>query len=233
MFEGGRALIDADSLYFRPCCRTKNKREIRKLVTKAINNIKENVVTNEVYLAVKGEGNFRKDIFPDYKANRRELEPDLKEALNYAHEFIVDHHGAIPADGMEADDYVAIWAHECMRDNIPYTVVGIDKDLLQIPGWHYNFVKQTHQYIDEDTADYNLMLQCLIGDSSDNIAGLKGVGPKKAERILHGIPMSRRWARVRAAWRQRQAGDPTLTRRLLTMLTDFEELDNIRKEVKY
>ena len=229
LFGEGRALIDADSLYFRPCCRTQKKNEIRKLVDKAINGIKENVETNEVYLAVKGHGNFRKDIYPDYKATRREIEPHIKEALSYAHEYIVDKHNAIMADGMEADDLVSIWAYECMDDNIPYAICGIDKDLLQIKGWHYNFVKETSQYIDEDTGNYNLMFQCLVGDTSDNIKALYGVGPKKAERILHGVPATRRWNRVKAAYRQRQGGDPTLTRDLLRMLTSFEDLEEIRK----
>ena len=232
MFEGGRALVDADSLYFRPCCRTQNKRDIRRLITKAINDIKENVVTNEVYLAVKGKGNFRQDLYPAYKATRREIEPHIKEALNYAHSFIMDKHGAVPANGMEADDLVSLWAYECMDDDIPYTICGIDKDLLQIPGWHYNFVKETHQFIDEDAGNYNLMLQCLVGDTSDNIPGLKGIGPVKARRILSGVPMQRRWNRVRAAYRQRKGGDPTLTRDLLSMLRNYGEYETIREKIK-
>ena len=39
---------------------------------------------------------------------------------------------------------VSIWAAEAREEDRPYFVVGIDKDLLQIPGKHYNFAKRTH-----------------------------------------------------------------------------------------
>ena len=76
------------------------------------------------------------------------------------------------------------------------------------------------------------MLQCLTGDRSDNIPGIKGIGPKKAERILSGVPMQRRWNRVRSAWRANKAGDPSVAKRLLTMITSWEELDDIKKQIE-
>ena len=224
-------LCDADSIYFRVACVVKKKNEIRKGINHTMNEIKRNCMSDKLLVAVKGRGNFRNDIYPKYKANRKELEPDLKEALAYGHQYMVDYHGAICADGMEADDLVSIWAHECRASDRDYTVVGIDKDLLQIPGTHYNFVKKEIQEVDEDLANLKLMLQCLTGDNADNIPGIKGIGPKKAERILTGVPMERRWSRVRAAWRMHGAGSPILSRRLLTMLTTQEELDDIRNEV--
>ena len=226
------ALIDADSIYFRVACVTQNKKEIRKAIKYTMNEIKRNCGTDKMLCAVKGRGNFRNDLYPEYKANRKELDPKVKEALNYGHQFMVDYYGAVMADGMEADDLVSIWASEQRDYGFDPIVVGIDKDLLQIHGWHYNFVKKTSQFIDVDTANYKLMLQCLTGDSADNIPGIKGVGPKKAERILHGVPMSRRWSRVRAAWRSYKAGDPTLSKRLLTMLTSWEEFDGIKATSK-
>ena len=75
------------------------------------------------------------------------------------------------------------------------------------------------------------MLQCLTGDSSDNIPGIRGIGPKKADKILSGIPMQRRWNRVRAAWRTHKAGNPITSWRLLKMLETFEELDGIESEI--
>jgi len=223
------ALIDADSIYFRIACVTTNKKEIRKAINYTMNEIKRNCGVNNYLCAVKGRGNFRNEIYPEYKAHRKELDPKIKEALNYGHQYMVDYHGAIMADGMEADDLVSIWAGEQRDYDMEPVIVGIDKDLLQIPGWHYNFVKKTEPFhVNSDTANLKLMLQCLTGDSADNIPGIRGIGPKKAERILHGVPMSRRWNRVRAAWRQHKAGDPDLSKRLLTMLTSWEEYDLIK-----
>lgn len=232
MFEGGFALVDADSIYFRTCCMTKKKNEIRQNIDHMMNEIRRAVMTDDLYVAVKGRGNFRKDIYPEYKANRPTLQPDLKKALEYAHKYMVDKHNAIMANGMEADDLVSIWAYECMDSNRDYAVVGIDKDLLQIPGDHYNFVKKEHTNVDVDTADYNLMRQCLVGDSSDNIQGIRGIGVKKADKILAGVPMRRRWNRVRAAYRMHNTRGVALARDLLSMLRSFEDLNNIYDRYK-
>ena len=227
MFENV-ALVDADSIYFRIACVQKKKKDIRKGINYTMNEILKETGAMKTLVAVKGRGNFRHDIYSKYKANRKELDGELKEALRYGHQYMVDYHGAVMANGMEADDLVAIWAAECRNDNLDYTVVGIDKDLLQIPGHHYNFVKHTHSDVSPAEGRYNLMVQCLTGDTSDNIPGVKGIGPVKAKKILSGIPVSRQWTRVRAAWRAHGAGRPELSRALLTMLTSFEEEQVVR-----
>ena len=229
-----KALIDADSIYFRAATSktATSKYDLRRIVKDTMGKIIEATMCDDPLIAVKGKGNFRKDLFPAYKATRRPLDDLIRDRLAYLHEHMIDDYGAIMADGMEADDLVCIWAHECMKKEIPYVIVGIDKDLLQIPGDHYNFAKGIHQNVDTDTANYNLMLQCLTGDNSDNIPGIKGIGPKKAERILACIQPNRRWNRIRAAWRKHSAGDPDLSYNLLRMLTSWDELNDIQKEIK-
>lgn len=222
-------LCDADSIYFRVACATKKQSEIRKAIRSTIDEIKRNCGVDNMLMAVKGEGNFRYEIYKDYKGHRKPLEEDLKKALNYGHRFITEELGAIRADGMEADDLVSIWAYEQMDMGFDPVIAGIDKDLLQIPGWHYNFVKKDEpRHVDADQANLYLMLQCLTGDNADNIPGIKGIGPKKAEKILLNVPMERRWSRVKAAWRGHKAGDPELSRRLLQMLTSWSEYEEIR-----
>ena len=224
-------LVDSDSIYFRMACVTKKQKDIRVGIDHTMREIQQNCGSDSFLVAIKGRGNFRKDIYPNYKSTRKDLDADVKEALNYGHKYMVDKYEAIEADDMEADDLVSIWASECREVGQEYTVAGIDKDLLQIPGTHYNFVKKEIQEINDDTANLKLMLQCLTGDRSDNIPGIKGVGPKKAERILHGVPMERRWNRVRAAWRTNRAGDPDISKRLLTIITSWEELDDIKEQI--
>lgn len=224
--------LDADSLYFRICFKTKNKKEIRLNINRKLDEIHGACFMGDMKIAVKGKGNWRKDYYSDYKMNRKELEPDMKEALGYAHEYLLDRHGAIPADGMEADDLVSIWAYEAREMEEPYIVAGIDKDLLQIPGNHYNFIKETVQFVDDDEANMNLMLQCLTGDNSDNIPGIRGIGPAKAKKYLSGTPIDDRWDRVKKHWVDSNAGDPYVSWRLLKMLTNWDELNEIQEEIK-
>lgn len=226
-----KALIDADSIYFRAVMKCNKEYDIRKSIKDTMDNIRRETMCNDPLVAVKGKGNYRKDLYDAYKANRKPLEDEIRDRLAYAHNHMIEAHGAIMADNMEADDLVSIWAYECMAKDIPYVIVGIDKDLLQIPGDHYNFVKGTHQNVDTDTGHYNLMLQCLTGDNADNIPGIKGIGPKKAERILNNIPYNRRWNRVRAAWRQHKHGSPDLSYDLLRMLTSWKDFDDIQKKI--
>ena len=223
--------VDADSLLFKICYSTKNTKEIRTGIKYAIKNIKKECGSDNLLLAVKGTGNFRKELYPAYKAHRKPLEEDIREALRYAYEFVHHDLHAIRADGMEADDLVSIWSAEARDMGREHVVAGIDKDLLQIPGHHYNYNKRTHQQVAVDAANLNLMRQCISGDAGDNIPGVKGIGPVKATKLLDGIPMHRRWNRVRAVWKQREAGNPFLSRDLLRMLTSWEELEAMGERI--
>jgi 5'-3' exonuclease len=62
--------------------------------------------------------------------------------------------------------------------------VSIDKDLDMIPGHHYNPVKKDHYYVNDKEAIKNFYRQILTGDKVDNVQGLRGIGPKKADKIL-------------------------------------------------
>jgi DNA polymerase-1 len=114
---------------------------------------------------------------------------------------IVEEGLAIPSDGMEADDMVRIKAIQCAEAEQEHTIVHIDKDLDCIPGKHYNPRKETFYEIDPDAADLFYWTQMLKGDPTDNLPGLPKVGPKKAEKMLKGVPLDRRKQRVFAAYR--------------------------------
>ena len=226
------ALIDADSIYFRAACSGKNRKEIKTKIDNIMKDILYNCKTDKdnIMLAVKGKGNFRKDLYKDYKGNRKPLDEQIAKNLDIGHKYMMDKWKGVEADGMEADDLVCIWAYEAMEMERDYIICGIDKDLKQIPGKHYNFNKGLFDTVDEDRGNMNLMLQCLTGDTSDNIPGIKGIGPKKAEKILKDIPMESRWDVVKTTWFEMKAGDPTLSRRLLTMLTSWEEFEEITND---
>lgn len=221
-------LVDADSVYFRCCMVTQKEKDVRKYIKDSINDIKRKCITfsdGQVLIAVKGKDNFRYNVYDQYKGNRkRELEPEVKKCLTYGHHHLLEKYDAKQCDGMEADDMVAIWAWECILSETPYVVVHIDKDLDMIPGMHYNFIKEESYYVDFDTAHYNFMRQLLMGDTADNIPGVKGIGPKKAEKLLEGIPFEKRYQVVKNTWGGNVEA-MNISARLLWMSTTFEEAE--------
>lgn len=228
MEQNTMILVDADSIYFRCCMVTQKEKEVRNYIRDSINTIKRNCISfseSQVLIAVKGRDNFRYEVYEDYKGNRtRELEPEVKKCLTYGHNHLIEKYDAKQCDGMEADDMVAIWAWECILSETPYVIVHIDKDLDMIPGTHYNFIKEESYYVDFDQAHYNFMKQLLMGDTADNIPGIKGIGPKKAEKLLDKVPYEKRYQVVKAAW----GGDVknmNISARLLWMSTTFDEAE--------
>jgi len=70
------------------------------------------------------------------------------------------------------------------KENPSVIIITVDKDLDNTPGWHYNFVKKEKYWITEEEGIRNFYKQLLTGDAVDNIKGIKGIGPKRAEHLL-------------------------------------------------
>ena len=148
-----------------------------------LKEVLEAVCTQEYELYLTGKDNFRDKVAvtAPYKGNRKADKPFWYKEMR---QYMVEAWDAKVVDGMEADDALGI--AQC-RDETEETVIcSIDKDLLMIPGRHYNWKKKESQVIDEEQGDYNLCMQMLTGDSTDNIIGIKGIGPKTAEKLLAG-----------------------------------------------
>lgn len=137
--------------------------------------------------------NFRKAIAKSrpYKGNRPERPewylkwcPIIENHLEEAWGFIRT------PEGYEADDLVATLMSELTSVGAKPICCGNDKDLLQIPGEHFNVVKKTMQTLDQYQCAFKLWTQCLMGDSTDGIEGIPGMGPKGAENILGNIKLS-------------------------------------------
>jgi 5'-3' exonuclease len=84
--------------------------------------------------------------------------------------------------GQEADDEIGI-ASTADPDSI---IVTIDKDLDQLPRWHYNFVKKERYSVSELGAIRNFYLQVLEGDNGDDVKGCPKIGKAKSMRYLEG-----------------------------------------------
>ena len=202
--------VDADSIIYRIALKTDlTLKKATEYYDKAIEDIEWATVSSEIKVALKGTGNFRCDIELDYKGQRKvstvpEAVVKRRKALN-SYAYSKGHH---KSDNCEADDVVSIWAQEAMDAGVHYVIAHIDKDIDMVEGWHYNFTKETLYYIDSNEGWYKMCIQMLTGDSTDNIRGLVGIGPKKAAKLLNDVVKKQDMlATVEKAWKEAHPDD--------------------------
>tara|TARA_B100000767_G_scaffold219906_1_gene208076 strand:- start:2466 stop:3167 length:702 start_codon:yes stop_codon:yes gene_type:complete len=184
----GKVLIDGDILAYRAAFSTQDglPKDAENKIEILIDFVFEETLDwpepdkSEVYLT--GSNNFRFDVAKSYPYKGNRKANDKPKYLSHVREYMVDKFGAIVSEGEEADDLIAIEATRCGPDTV---VASIDKDMLQIPCWHFNFNKKKWTQVSEWQGDLFFYTQILTGDAADNIKGLKGIGPKKAEKLLH------------------------------------------------
>lgn len=133
----------------------------------------------EVFLT--GKTNFRFDIAKShpYKGNRKDTEKPIH--LYATREHLIDSYSAIVSEGEEADDLISKRAASL---NYNCVVASIDKDMLQLPCWHFNFGRGEWSKVDKFEGLKFFYTQILTGDTADNIIGLYRVGPVKAKKLL-------------------------------------------------
>jgi DNA polymerase-1 len=152
------------------------------IATKEIEDIANATKATKLILAFTDTHNFRKDVMPEYKANRSKkpkpigLKP-LKDRLG-------QRFTTYTKPGLEGDDVMGILATHPTLLPGQRIVVSIDKDMKTIPGIHYNPRTEKTLVCEPQIADYWHLFQTLTGDTTDGYPGCKGIGPKKAEEML-------------------------------------------------
>ena len=150
------------------------------------------------YLAVAFDAkgpNFRHRIFPAYKANRPPMPPDLACQIPYIKELVAAYHiTALEKEGVEADDLIATAARRLAGPAQPVIVVSGDKDLLQLVNDEITlWDPMSDKLMDPAGVERKYQVKpgrlldffALIGDSSDNVPGVPGVGPKTAAKLIN------------------------------------------------
>ena len=186
------ALIDADVVLHRVGYTTDNDPEwvAKARCAEMLDGILQKTGATELrlYLSDSRDNNWRRQLFPLYKENRAKQKRPVH--YDFLKEYLISEWGARIALGQEADDALGIDQDKRPRqeyaDGYDTVVCSIDKDLLQVPGLHYNFVKD--EWIETNKRDgiRRFYTQMLVGDTSDNIRGCRGIGPVKAEKALEG-----------------------------------------------
>ncbi|WP_321315571.1 DNA polymerase I [Halarcobacter sp.] len=161
-----------------------------------VSNIGKDFQTDYLVFALDAKGDtFRNEIYDQYKAHRPDVPEDLLKQLPIAIEWI-EKMGFQTAmkTGFEADDIIASIAHDAREKDLEVRIVSHDKDLYQLIDDNkiYLFDPIKKSIVNEDKCfekygvrpsqfiDY----QSLLGDSADNVPGVKGVGAKTAEALI-------------------------------------------------
>ena len=180
-----RALVDADIVAFS-CAAYNNEygwdavvRDIDDLMNRILNTTR----ADSYQCFITGDNNKRYEIDPEYKANRKDKIPPVFRAE--ANAYMVTKWGARVSDGNEADDEMGI--AQTQAEPLTTIICSIDKDLKQIAGRHYNWRRDEFDMVDPLDGLRLFYRQLLTGDTSDNVHGIRGIGPVKAGKYINDV----------------------------------------------
>lgn len=166
--------------------------------TNMINKIVEEEKPTHIIVAFDKGKTFRHEKYKDYKAGRIEMPDELKLQFPVAKELLTNMGiKYYEIENYEADDIIGTFAEFCENDpEYTGTIISSDKDLLQLVTQTVNikllkskdYIRYTEESFKEEWGidPINIIdLKALMGDSSDNIKGVKGIGEKTALKLLH------------------------------------------------
>ncbi len=219
--------------------------------TRFLLDIREKFEPDYLAIVFDAGDSFRDEEYPEYKATREKMPDDLSASLGRIRDVVAGFHDpVVELDGYEADDVIGTLAVQAREAGLEAVIVSGDKDFYQLvgPGIHLmnpgrgGSTGVAAEWVTEENADEKFGIPpsqvvdylALVGDSSDNVPGARGVGPKTAVALLRQYPNVEeliahaetlkppRAARSIAD----NADDVRLSKRLVTIMTDLDlELD--------
>ena len=212
------------------------------------------------YLAVVFDAgdSFREEIYPEYKATREKMPDDLRSSLGRVRDIVEGFRAAVvELDGYEADDVIGTLATKARSTGLEAVIVSGDKDFYQLVGPGVHLMNPGRggptgvaaEWVTQENASEKFGIPpslvadylALVGDSSDNVPGARGIGPKTAVKLLREFGSLEALlervhevtpARARTSL-QENADLVRLSRQLVTIMTDLPvELDLERLRVQ-
>jgi DNA polymerase-1 len=207
------ALIDADIVVYQAASRAQESVDWGDEITSSVNKpralgeaklqveaIAEAVGADDVVLCFSDAANFRKEVYPSYKSNRKGSVKPL--GFEHVKTWLMDHHQFLVKPGLEADDVLGILLTRETADK--RVCCSIDKDLLTVPGRHYNWDRGTKAIVSPEDAEYLFYEQILTGDSVDGYPGCPGIGPVRATKLFEDVEPGRpRWEVIVEAYEKK------------------------------
>lgn len=149
---------------------------VDNLLSSIINAVPK-VTEYQIYLS--GSDNFRLELYPNYKIHRSD--DSRPHWFSEIRKHMITRWDAVVVNGMEADDALGL------SQQTNSVLASIDKDLDVVPGTHYDWQKDLMYDVSEEDANFCFWFQMLVGDASDNIVGIPGIGKKTARSMLNSI----------------------------------------------
>ena len=162
-----------------------------------VDGLKRDHNSDYIVFALDSKGNnFRHQLYPAYKANRDEAPEDLKKQLPIAIDWIREMgFASLEKEGFEADDVIATLAKYGKEQGLNVRIVSHDKDLYQMiedgKVVMYDSVKRKEITSEDCFKKFGVYpqdfinFQAILGDSSDNIPGVKGIGKVGASKLIN------------------------------------------------
>ena len=160
-----------------------------------IDDLGASLNADDYIVALTDTNNFRKEILPTYKSNRKDKRKPM--TLKALRDYVIKKHNGVVWKNLEADDILGIMSTEPTDEE--RIVVSIDKDLKTVP-CNLSVDGLSVENITQRMADYWFMIQTLTGDKVDGYDGIEGVGIKTAEKLIQkytNVPLLDLWKIVK------------------------------------
>ena len=166
-----------------------------KLLEDSKSNSNKDKPTHFAVIFDSARKNFRHEIYYDYKANRSEAPDDLVPQFEYIRKSVEAFNlPSIELINYEADDLIATYSEQVLKEGAKVTIISSDKDLMQLYKKNIRiYDPMKNKFISNEDIDKKfgvspekvVDVQALAGDSSDNVPGVPGIGVKTAAELIN------------------------------------------------
>ena len=166
-----------------------------KLLEDSKSNSNKDKPTHFAVIFDSARKNFRNEIYYDYKANRSEAPDDLVPQFEYIRKSVEAFNlPSIELINYEADDLIATYSEQILKEGAKVTIISSDKDLMLLFKKNIRiYDPMKNKFISNEDIDKKfgvspekvVDVQALAGDSSDNVPGVPGIGVKTAAELIN------------------------------------------------